>query len=184
STADAERAALEVIHWKTVPYTVLRPVRIGAALLGAGPGALEALSRWSIEIGTAFQLRDDLLSVVGDTDQTGKPIGGDIEEGRRRPGAARAAGTDCRAHRCPGLGRRRGPRAHAADRGRGLGLRGGAGAGSACRTDPGPGRGPRGRGPGRAGGPGGSGHRGGLAAVLSGGSHRAKVWARRRTSPR
>ena len=95
STADAERAALEVIHWKTVPYTVLRPVRIGAALLGAGPGALEALSRWSIEIGTAFQLRDDLLSVVGDTDQTGKPIGGDIEEGKRTVLLARTlAGAD------------------------------------------------------------------------------------------
>jgi len=95
STADAEQAALEVIRWKTVPYTVLRPVRIGATLLGAGPGALEALSTWSIEVGTAFQLRDDLLSVVGDSDQTGKPIGGDIEEGKRTVLLARtAAGAD------------------------------------------------------------------------------------------
>lgn len=83
SAADAEHAALEVVRWKTVPYTVLRPVRIGAVLQGAEPGALEAMSAWSIEVGTAFQLRDDLLSVVGDTDATGKPLGGDIVEGKR-----------------------------------------------------------------------------------------------------
>ena len=83
SAPDAEQAALSVIRWKTVPYTVLRPVRMGAALMGAQQPELEALSSWAIEVGTAFQLRDDLLSVVGDQDATGKPIGGDIVEGKR-----------------------------------------------------------------------------------------------------
>lgn len=83
SAPDAELAALSVIRWKTVPYTVLRPVRIGAAFAGASDQALDALSAWAIEVGTAFQLRDDLLSVVGDQDETGKPIGGDISEGKR-----------------------------------------------------------------------------------------------------
>ncbi|MGP9583461.1 polyprenyl synthetase family protein [Brachybacterium sp. AOP35-5H-19] len=83
SAPDAELAALSVIRWKTVPYTVLRPVRIGAAFAGAPDQALDALSAWAIEVGTAFQLRDDLLSVVGDQDETGKPIGGDIVEGKR-----------------------------------------------------------------------------------------------------
>lgn len=83
SSPDPERAALSVIRWKTVPYTVLRPVRIGAALMGAEDADLETLSAWAIEVGTAFQLRDDLLSVIGDQDETGKPIGGDIVEGKR-----------------------------------------------------------------------------------------------------
>ena len=83
SAPDAEQAALSVIRWKTVPYTVLRPVRMGAALMGAQQPELEALSSWAIEVGTAFQLRDDLLSVVGDQYATGKPIGGDIVEGKR-----------------------------------------------------------------------------------------------------
>ena len=82
-TTPEEAAALQVIRWKTVPYTVLRPVRIGAALMGADDAALDLLSRWAIEVGTAFQLRDDLLSVVGDEDHTGKPTGGDIIEGKR-----------------------------------------------------------------------------------------------------
>lgn len=83
SAPSEEEAALAVIRWKTVPYTVLRPVRAGAALMGAGTEALKLLSTWAVEIGTAFQLRDDLLSVVGDADETGKPIGGDVVEGKR-----------------------------------------------------------------------------------------------------
>lgn len=91
SAPDAEQAALSVIRWKTVPYTVLRPVRVGAALMGAQDAALETLSTWAIEVGTAFQLRDDLLSVIGDQDETGKPIGGDIVEGKRTVLLARTA---------------------------------------------------------------------------------------------
>ncbi|WP_114856341.1 polyprenyl synthetase family protein [Brachybacterium sp. YJGR34] len=83
SAPDREQAALSVIRWKTVPYTVQRPVRLGAALMGASDPVLETLGDWAIEVGTAFQLRDDLLSVVGDQDETGKPIGGDIVEGKR-----------------------------------------------------------------------------------------------------
>lgn len=100
SAVDAEQAALSVIRWKTVPYTVMRPVRIGAALMGGSEQALETLSEWSIEVGTAFQLRDDLLSVIGDQHETGKPIGGDIVEGKRTVLLARteaAAGAEDRA---------------------------------------------------------------------------------------
>ncbi|MDN6399633.1 MAG: polyprenyl synthetase family protein [Brachybacterium sp.] len=100
SADDAEQAAFSVIRWKTVPYTVLRPVRIGAALMGGSEEALETLSNWAVEVGTAFQLRDDLLSVVGDQHETGKPIGGDIVEGKRTVLLARteaAAGADGRA---------------------------------------------------------------------------------------
>ncbi|QCR54189.1 geranylgeranyl pyrophosphate synthase [Brachybacterium sp. SGAir0954] len=100
SAPSEEEAALAVIRWKTVPYTVLRPVRAGAALMGAGAEALELLSTWAAEIGTAFQLRDDLLSVVGDADATGKPIGGDVAEGKRTVLLARTvAATDAAGRR-------------------------------------------------------------------------------------
>lgn len=100
SAPSEEEAALAVIRWKTVPYTVLRPVCAGAALMGAGTEALELLSTWAAEIGTAFQLRDDLLSVVGDADATGKPIGGDVAEGKRTVLLARTvAATDAAGRR-------------------------------------------------------------------------------------
>lgn len=77
------QAALAVIRWKTVPYTVLRPLRTGAAAMGADDALLADLSAWAVPVGTAFQLRDDLLSISGDPGATGKPVGGDIVEGKR-----------------------------------------------------------------------------------------------------
>ncbi|MCG7308979.1 polyprenyl synthetase family protein [Brachybacterium sp. ACRRE] len=83
SPADDEAAALAVIRWKTVSYSVRRPVLMGAAQQGADAAVRERLDAWSESIGTAFQLRDDLLSVVGDEHATGKPTGGDVREGKR-----------------------------------------------------------------------------------------------------
>lgn len=90
SLPDPEAAARAVIRWKTVPYTVLRPLRMGARLAGALPEDLRALDAYAIRIGTGFQLRDDVLSVTGDPGSTGKPIGGDITEGKQTVLLARA----------------------------------------------------------------------------------------------
>jgi geranylgeranyl diphosphate synthase type I len=83
STGDAESAAFSVIRWKTVSYSVRRPVLMGASHQGAEDAVLATLDSWAEAVGTAFQLRDDLLSVVGDEHVTGKPTGGDVREGKR-----------------------------------------------------------------------------------------------------
>ena len=36
-----------------------------------------------LPLGQAFQLADDLLDVIGSSRSTGKPVGGDIREGKR-----------------------------------------------------------------------------------------------------
>lgn len=82
SAASPEEAAMAVIRWKTVPYTVLRPLRMGAALMGADTSRQQALSDYALEVGTAFQLRDDLLGVFGDEEVTGKSASSDISEGK------------------------------------------------------------------------------------------------------
>ena len=56
---------------------------------------LAALSRYGLDLGQAFQLRDDLLGVFGDPAATGKPAGDDLREGKRTVLLAHAlAGTD------------------------------------------------------------------------------------------
>ena len=75
--------ALRVVRYKAAKYTVERPLHLGAAMAGAAAGKLEALSRYGLPIGEAFQLRDDILGVFGDPDETGKPAGDDLREGKR-----------------------------------------------------------------------------------------------------
>ncbi len=76
-------AAMTVLRYKSAKYSIERPLQIGAALAGGGPATLEALSRFGLPLGEAFQLRDDLLGVFGDPDVTGKPAGDDLVEGKR-----------------------------------------------------------------------------------------------------
>jgi geranylgeranyl diphosphate synthase type I len=80
---ESEERALGVARLKTAAYTVERPLHLGVALAGAGPGAIEAVKTFGTDIGVAFQLRDDLLGMFGDTVVTGKPAGDDLREGKR-----------------------------------------------------------------------------------------------------
>jgi geranylgeranyl diphosphate synthase type I len=76
-------AAMTVLRYKSAKYSIERPLHIGAALAGADPRMLEALSAYGLPLGEAFQLRDDLLGVFGDAVTTGKPAGDDLVEGKR-----------------------------------------------------------------------------------------------------
>ena len=80
--SDVEQA-MRVLRYKSAKYSIERPLHVGAALAGAGPEMLEALTRFGLPLGEAFQLRDDLLGVYGDPDSTGKPAGDDLTEGKR-----------------------------------------------------------------------------------------------------
>jgi geranylgeranyl diphosphate synthase type I len=76
-------AAMTVLRYKSAKYSIERPLQIGAALAGASPALLDGLSGFGLPLGEAFQLRDDLLGVFGDTVTTGKPAGDDLVEGKR-----------------------------------------------------------------------------------------------------
>lgn len=80
--ADVE-TAMTVLRYKSAKYSIERPLHVGAALAGAGPDVLRALSAYGLPLGEAFQLRDDLLGVFGDPATTGKPAGDDLVEGKR-----------------------------------------------------------------------------------------------------
>ncbi|WP_446663943.1 polyprenyl synthetase family protein [Flexivirga sp. B27] len=82
-TPDRIERARKVIRFKSAKYTIEQPVLIGATCAGADEATLAALSAYGLALGEAFQLRDDLLGVFGDPDETGKPAGDDLREGKR-----------------------------------------------------------------------------------------------------
>ncbi len=77
------RRADRVIRYKSAKYSVEHPLLIGALAAQADDEQVAALSRFGLDVGRAFQLRDDLLGVFGDPEVTGKPAGDDLREGKR-----------------------------------------------------------------------------------------------------
>jgi geranylgeranyl diphosphate synthase type I len=75
--------ALRVVRYKSAKYTIERPLHLGAALAGADQQVFDAYSGYGLPLGEAFQLRDDILGVFGDPQETGKPAGDDLREGKR-----------------------------------------------------------------------------------------------------
>jgi geranylgeranyl diphosphate synthase type I len=83
SEADLLSSAQQVIVYKSAKYSIEAPLLIGASLGGASDGQLETLREFGLPLGIAYQLRDDLLGVFGDSAVTGKPSGDDLREGKR-----------------------------------------------------------------------------------------------------
>ena len=74
---------LSLIMHKTCWYTTIHPLRVGAMVGSHGTAELGPLVRFGFHFGAAFQIRDDLLNLVGDEAMYGKEILGDLYEGKR-----------------------------------------------------------------------------------------------------
>ncbi|MBW1988348.1 MAG: polyprenyl synthetase family protein, partial [Deltaproteobacteria bacterium] len=72
---------LEVIKNKTA-VLISGACRVGALCADADPGAVEALARFGMDLGMAFQMVDDLLDYTADPKAAGKPLGQDLKEGK------------------------------------------------------------------------------------------------------
>ncbi len=82
--ADAtEDDLLRALRLKSGRYSVERPIELGALLAGADEAELAPLQRYGRAVGEAFQLQDDVLGTFGDADAVGKPVAGDLAEGKR-----------------------------------------------------------------------------------------------------
>lgn len=73
----SEQEYLEMIRLKTA-VLLAASLKIGALLGGASSSDADNLYKFGINMGLAFQLKDDLLDVYGNPDVFGKKIGGDI----------------------------------------------------------------------------------------------------------
>jgi geranylgeranyl diphosphate synthase, type II len=68
---------------KTCWYTTIYPSRVGALIGTRSDRDLDRFIRFGFFLGTAFQIRDDLLNLEGDEARYGKELNGDILEGKR-----------------------------------------------------------------------------------------------------
>ena len=76
----SEPAYLAAIEGKTAALYETA-CRIGAMVSGAPSPQVEALGRYGLSYGMAFQVVDDILDVVATDDELGKPAGHDMVEG-------------------------------------------------------------------------------------------------------
>ena len=75
--------ALEQIHRHKTGALIRAAVRLGALAAGEpGHKALPQLDRYAAAIGLAFQVQDDILDVVGETEKIGKRQGADQQHGK------------------------------------------------------------------------------------------------------
>jgi octaprenyl-diphosphate synthase len=77
----SEDEHFEIIRRKTA-YLFAGCAQIGGMLGEAGEKKELALREYGFNLGVMFQLVDDLLDFTGEADAIGKPVGGDLREGK------------------------------------------------------------------------------------------------------
>ena len=73
---------LEYMHENKTGALIKASVRIGAILADADTESIAKLTTYAEKIGLAFQVKDDILSEIGDSKELGKPVGNDKERGK------------------------------------------------------------------------------------------------------
>ena len=71
---------LETLHGMKTGVLIRAATRMGGLCGGADSAALKALDRYATALGLAFQVRDDLLDIEGDSATLGKTAGKDVAQ--------------------------------------------------------------------------------------------------------
>lgn len=77
----SEERYFEVIYSKTAALFEAA-CQLGAVIAGLSEEQERAVAQYGIHLGTAFQLVDDILDYVADSDEMGKNVGDDLAEGK------------------------------------------------------------------------------------------------------
>ena len=80
--AVSEADYFEMIEGKTA-VMFLTCAEVGARMSGADYDTIECMAEWGLAVGLCFQLMDDLIDVLSDSDTLGKPAGSDLAQGKR-----------------------------------------------------------------------------------------------------
>ena len=80
--AVSESDYFEMIEGKTA-VMFLTCAEVGARMSGADAATIQCMADWGLAVGLCFQLMDDLIDVLSDSDTLGKPAGSDLAQGKR-----------------------------------------------------------------------------------------------------
>jgi octaprenyl-diphosphate synthase len=80
-TAMAEETYLRIVGLKTAALFSACG-ELGSVLAGASEDRVSALRDYGLNLGIAFQIRDDTLDLTGKSDKLGKPVASDLEQGK------------------------------------------------------------------------------------------------------
>ncbi len=81
--SSTENIPVQVSTMKTAYYTIYYPLLMGyAAACPVNSEENRLIEKFSLPLGLAFQMRDDVLGVFGEEKETGKPSDSDIKEGK------------------------------------------------------------------------------------------------------
>jgi geranylgeranyl diphosphate synthase type II len=80
--AEPDPDTLLYIHRHKTGALIRSSVRLGGILYGADRAAMDALTGYGENLGLAFQIVDDVLDVMGDEKELGKPVGSDREKNK------------------------------------------------------------------------------------------------------
>lgn len=75
-------AEIEEIHKAKTGALLIVSARLGGILAGGTEQQIEALTEYARALGLAFQIKDDILDIVGDSKTIGKPVGSDLKKGK------------------------------------------------------------------------------------------------------
>lgn len=76
-TAPLTREQLLYIHENKTAALIQASMMVGAILAGATREEIDRIEKCAYNIGIAFQIQDDILDVIGDSEELGKPVGSD-----------------------------------------------------------------------------------------------------------
>jgi geranylgeranyl diphosphate synthase type II len=73
---------IEEIHKAKTGALLTASARLGVILAGGTEDQVKALTSYAKALGLAFQIKDDILDVIGDSETLGKPAGSDLRQGK------------------------------------------------------------------------------------------------------
>jgi len=77
----SEADYLQIVELKTARLFAACSA-LGGIVAGASADCIDALTQYGLCLGMAFQIRDDVLDVIGDQENLGKPVDSDLAQGK------------------------------------------------------------------------------------------------------